>query len=252
MKPALAALRAALDLLVPPACVVCGQGLPGDAAPVCALCWHRLPGLAPPACPRCGATRTAGPGLSGGGLKGEEGCVECQAWPPGLRTAAPYRMERGASRLVHALKYDGWRRLARPMGGAMEGAARRLWREEGIPSLVPVPLSRARLRERGFNQAALLAGGLSSVTGWPVADVLARRRTGRRQAGLGRLGRSENVRSLFVHRFPASTAGSALLVDDVVTTGSTAAACAAALAEGGTHCAGVVSFARATSPLEGT
>ncbi len=121
--------------------------------------------------------------------------------------------------------------------------------------LVPVPLAAARQRERGFNQALLLARSLAEATGWGVWEGLARRRTGRRQASLGRAARAENVRSLFQVRCAQSGAtanrATALLVDDVLTTGATAAACALALEKAGTPCAGVVSFARASAPLEG-
>lgn len=253
--------RTALDALLPPACVACGSGLPGGTAPVCSLCWHRLPRVAPPRCERCGASclRDA-----------PEGCAECQDWPAALdRAAAPFRMEGTAAVLVHALKYGGWRTLAAPMGEAMASAARRLTGADGrFPGaegraadddgrvvLVPVPLAAARQRERGFNQALLLARSLAEVTGWGVWEGLARRRTGRRQASLGRASRAENVRSLFQGRYPqrGTTAerATALLVDDVLTTGATAAACALALEEAGTPCAGVVSFARVSAPLEG-
>lgn len=163
-------------------------------------------------------------------------------------------MEGTAAVLVHALKYGGWQRLAEPMGEAMAPTARGLASAKEPTVLVPVPLAAARLRERGFNQAVLLARSLAEGTGWPVWEGLARRRTGRRQASLGRAARVENVQSLFVGRSELGSAqehARALLVDDVLTTGATAAACAVALEEAGTPCAGVVSFARASAPLEG-
>lgn len=163
-------------------------------------------------------------------------------------------MEGTAAALVHALKYGGWRALSGPMGEAMAPAARPLVGDARSVALVPVPLAAARLRERGFNQALLLAGSLAGATGWPVWQGLARRRTGRRQASLGRAARAENVRSLFEVRSAEAredASRTALLVDDVLTTGATAAACAVALEEAGTPCAGVVSFARASTPLEG-
>jgi ComF family protein len=160
-------------------------------------------------------------------------------------------MDRMATRLVHALKFDGWRGLAPQMARAMVRPARRLTMDEPHP-LVPVPLSRARLRERGFNQAELLARGLADETGWALVNLLWRRRTGEQQARLGRRRRAANVLGLFeVDRdWRADGTRSVLLVDDVVTTGATAAACFAAITEAGLDCAGVVSFARATRPID--
>lgn len=158
------------------------------------------------------------------------------------------------ARLVRALKYGGWQSLADPMGEAMMPAALRLAEgAERTPLLVPVPLSPARLRERGFNQAELLAARLGRAAGWPAKTAIRRRRTGRRQARSGRRDRARNVRDLF---FPdADGAASArgrptILVDDVVTTGATAASCASALRDAGSSPVGVVSFARALHALE--
>lgn len=171
-------------------------------------------------------------------------------------------MRDGAAELVHALKYGGWSTLAVPMAGAMWPGARRLLEGEAGPAwLVPVPLSPGRLRERGFNQAERLAAALAAIGGWRVAPLLVRRRAGRPQARLGRAGRAANVRDLFAtsRTAPGSRAGwkeggappsPTLLVDDVVTTGWTAAACARVLQTAGSRCVGVVSFARTLLDLE--
>jgi ComF family protein len=229
----------AFDLLLPPACVACGVGVdPGDA-PVCTACWLKLPRVHPPWCPTCGCTRTthAAAGRS-------SRCGECLEWPD-------LRMEEMTVRLVHSLKYGGWRRLAPRMASAMTASARRL---AGPAShrLVPVPLSEARRRERGFNQAELLGRGLADETGWPLVKLLRRRRAGEQQARLGRRGRAENVLGVFevTDLRRASSSGSILLVDDVVTTGATAAACADAVTSAGLRCSGVVSFARAARPID--
>jgi len=156
---------------------------------------------------------------------------------------------------VHALKYAGWFALAGPMGRALEPPARRL--AAGEPHLLePVPLPAARLRERGFNQAELLARALGRATGWPVGASLARAGSRLRQARLGREARRENVRRAFGLR-PAAAGGDVpasglpvLLVDDVLTTGATAAACASVLAAAGRRVTGVVVFARALQMLE--
>lgn len=229
------------DRLFPPACVLCRRLMAAGGPAVCRLCLHRLPAQAPPLCPRCGATRVLEvPGIAG--------CPACRPWPPDpARAAAPYRMEGDAARLVRALKFGGWFALADPMGEAMAPAARRLVGTGPTPVLTPVPLAAGRRRERGFNQAALLARSLSDAGGWPVRDLLVRRPGGRRQARLDRRQRTRNVRGRFAAR-PEGRPGDdrpVLLVDDVVTTGATAGACLEALRAGGRRVLGVVAFARA-------
>lgn len=158
-------------------------------------------------------------------------------------------MEGDAARLVRALKFGRWWALAERMGRALEPAARRL-AGAGPALLVPVPLAPARLRERGFNQAELLADGLAAATGWARRPLLRRRPGGRRQARLGRGERARNVQGRF--RAAGQVAGETpvVLVDDVLTTGSTAAACCAALAGAGATVAGAVAFAHALDDVE--
>jgi ComF family protein len=152
---------------------------------------------------------------------------------------------------VKALKYGRWRELARPMGHAMVPSARVLVCGSE-PLLVPVPLSVARERERGFNQAGLLARALASKTGWQWRSLLERRAGGRRQARLARHARSENVRELFRALRVDDTSADVLVVDDVFTTGATARACAQTLREAGFGRVSVVTFARTLRPLEVT
>lgn len=233
----------ALEVLLPPPCVLCGRATSPGSAPVCQVCFVRLPRMDPPRCGRCGATRVVR-------LPATGTCHECARWPPHLvRAAAPYRMEEGASRLVRALKFDRCFTLAPRMGRSMARAARSV--AGGRPHLlVPVPLARARLRERGFNQAELLTRSLAEALGWPWSPLLERRRGGRPQARLGVRDRSANVRGAFrVRRAAEVPELPPLLVDDVVTTGATAAACAATLADSGAAPAGVVTFARALRPV---
>jgi predicted amidophosphoribosyltransferase len=127
----------------------------------------------------------------------------------------------------------------------------------GPPVLVPVPITKAKRRERGFNQAELLALGLSRRSGWPIEPILIRTGGGPPLARLGRVRREETVRRAFAirasppgDRFASSQSeGEALLVDDVITTGATAVACAETLVGAGVRCCGVVSFSRA-DPLD--
>ncbi len=251
-------VTALLDAVLPPGCALCGIAVPGNAPPLCDPCESRLPAVNPPWCPRCGATRWGDFSVAGH-------CSECEAWPRELRrAAAPFRYAAPASQLLRGLKYRGWTALGPRMGAAMRPAALRLV-PDGTALLVPVPLAAARRRERGFNQASVLANGLGEVTGWPVVELLKRRRAGPTQASLGRRARSRRVDCLYhldrgaLRGIPgggaragpegggagSSALAPVLLVDDVVTTGATASACAAALERSGLTCAGIVSFARA-------
>jgi ComF family protein len=117
-----------------------------------------------------------------------------------------------------------------------------------IPTLVPVPLTPARARERGFNQAALLAEALGRQLDWRCANLIERRPGGRRQARLARHARSENVRDAFQARCSGIPDAPVVLVDDVLTTGATALACATALVEAGFGRVSVITFARTLRP----
>lgn len=237
--------RQIFETLFPPCCVLCRRSLEPGGAPLCPVCRHRLPRVAHPRCARCGATdvlRSAN----------DTGCPACWEWPNDLPAArSPFRMEGGAAELVRALKYGGWSRLAGPMGRSMERCAAELAAAaEQAPTLVPVPLTRSRRRERGFNQAELLALALAEATGWKVERALLRRPGGRRQASLGRSERLRNVAAGFVPKAPSPASGTpAILVDDVLTTGATASACSAALEAAGWAPLGTVVFARALHPI---
>ena len=123
-----------------------------------------------------------------------------------------------------------------------------------------LPLSPARLRERGYNQAELLAAALARELDWPSRAVLSRGRQGRRQVRSGRADRARNVQGAFqvAASFLEEVASSRelaefpiVLVDDVVTTGATAGACATTVEAVGLRCAGVVSFARTPPRVPG-
>jgi ComF family protein len=146
-------------------------------------------------------------------------------------------------RALHALKYDGERRLAPLMGAAI---ARR-WARVGAAgdALVPVPASPDRVRERGYDQAALLAAEAARPLGLPMIRALERTRATTAQFDLDRAGRAANLGGAFrVADGLAVTDRWIILVDDVVTTGATLAACAAALLEAGAAAVSAVAVAR--------
>jgi ComF family protein len=146
-------------------------------------------------------------------------------------------------RALHALKYDGERRLA-PLAGA---AVARRWARVGVAgdALVPVPASPDRVRERGYDQATLVAREAGKRLRMPVLHALERTRATTAQFDLDRAGRASNLGGAFRVADGSLIAGRWLvLVDDVVTTGATLAACAATLLDAGASAVSAVAVAR--------
>lgn len=235
----LASGAAALERwLLPPACLLCGEGLAAtdDEALACGLCRSRWDPVPAPWCPRCG--QPSDPGME---------CRICPEWPADF---GPVRsavwLGDSARRAVHLLKYEGWWRLGESLARAMRG----LEGLAGADALVPVPLGRARLRRRGYNQSAALAGPLGRLAGIPVHEAaLARCRETASQTRLTPDARRANLAGAF--RAGAGVRGRRLvLVDDVFTTGATLAEAAAALRDAGARTVAAVTFARARRPLD--
>lgn len=234
---------AALDLLYPALCPVCRGALSeGRRDPLCGTCWTGIARIAPPYCPTCGvpvltfegerSPRPAGP------------CAACLAEPPPFDYARAAAQYGGSLReALHELKFHGKRALAAPLadllveqcGAELPGA---------IDALVPVPLGRARERERGFNQATLIAERVAGGLGVPARPRwLVRARPTLPQSDLGAAERRANVRNAF-HAAPAVAGRHLVVVDDVLTTGATAAECARALRAAGARHVGVLTVAR--------
>jgi ComF family protein len=148
-----------------------------------------------------------------------------------LRTSiALYQYDAPLREAIHMFKYRRRRALAGPLGALMAEALPRHLGECEV--IVPVPLHSTRLRERGFNQSALLAAALGTAMGKPVRETLSRTRATAHQVGMDRTARESNVRGAFAWRGGAPPR-SVLLLDDVLTTGSTMRECARALRSAG-------------------
>lgn len=226
------ALGAIVDLLLPPLCLHCGEPVPTARPGVCRWCRATLRPLSP-GCRRCSLPRPGSP----------EECGRCRDWPAGLSAVAAVRYAGAAESIAHALKYRGWTHLADLCAAAMADAIGD--RAAGLDALVPVSLHAARLRERGFNQSALIARSLSTRLGIPALDALVRSRSTRSQVGLGRAARRRNVEGAFHARGGLRAGASVGLVDDVATSGATLAAAAEALVTAGAGSVTAVTFALA-------
>jgi len=195
-----------LDGLFPPHCVACGR--PGEW--FCAACISSIPGrgrlsLVPRIRNRTDALA-------------------------GALTLAPHTYP--LREAVHALKYGGVRVLADPLSALLVDG----WRAQPrtVDVVVPVPLHRAQLRRRGYNQAELLARGFCAGMGLDVCpSVLHRWRATRSQVGLSPEERLDNVSGAFICSEEVLLGASVLLIDDVLTTGATMSACAQALRDAG-------------------
>ena len=222
-------LRYVADLFLPPICIRCHEPI-SDHGVLCAACWQGINFIMPPLCARLGLPLPY--------ASGEDVQLSSMALrhPPAYGRARAAAQFDGVMRdLVHSLKYADRHEAVDLFGRMLCSAGTELLRDADL--LMPVPLHRARLWKRRFNQAAILAGRVGKAVGIPV-DLSALRRTRRTtsQVGLSRGDRHRNVADAFAVA-PAAVARirgkRILLVDDVITTGSTLGGCARVLKEAG-------------------
>ena len=184
------------------------------------------------------------PFLNSAPLDEEGRCAMCRGGLTGFDAAFSYGEYEGPLRkLIHEFKYGGITPLASELGPLLSQA---LPREQRFDAIVPMPLHWRKRLERGFNQSELLARFLSRRTGIPVLNALKRRKPTAPQAGLTRAQRRTNVAGAFeASRRNRIDGRHVLLIDDVLTTGATASACAAVLKRAGARRVTVLTLARA-------
>ena len=218
--------NALLDVILPPICHICHSFIPNaERLHICPSCREQLPLVSSPLCPICG--------IPFAGIGNDHRCGACLTHQPHFDTArAPFLYEGAVRDLIHAFKYNRLTHLRHPLALlALEGLD-----ECRDPHLiVPVPLHRSRLRQRGFNQAALLGSVLSRQLSLPMLpDALVRNRRTEPQIELSGAERRLNVKGAFSVKKPDLVAGKRiLLLDDVMTTGSTMDECAKELKKAG-------------------
>lgn len=222
-------VRVLLDWVLPPRCGGCGA----LGSWFCARCRSLIQPVAEPLCGRCGRQLE---------VRGEAcSCRRRLRVLDAVRSAAVY--EGPLERAIHRLKYQGRRPLAGALAGLLAERFEPFLQPDAI--LQPVPLHRRRRRQRGFNQAQLLADELGRA--WEVGRAqgrLVRRRDTRAQVGLDRAQRRRNVEDAFRWLGPDLDGRPVLLIDDVITTCATVEACARALREAGAGDVRALSVAR--------
>ncbi|MCC7251384.1 ComF family protein [Hyphomicrobium sp.] len=235
------AFRALSDIVMPPVCLVCRTPVGAHDA-LCAHCWCDIDFIRPPLCDRLGIPL---PFDTGGTMISAAAAAD----PPPYDRARAVAAHAGAMRtLVHALKFHDRHDVRRLLGKWLVEAGREMVAETDV--VVPVPLARWRLLVRRFNQAAILASEVARLTGLGYEPLLlARTRSTSSQVGLSRGERRRNVAGAFAvpPRLEARVRGQRiLLIDDVITTGSTVGACARALRRAGAARVDVLALALVT------
>ncbi len=229
-----------LELLLPPACPLCGGSMPQGPGrpPLCRACLTGIPPLESPCCPRCSLPYPAEKGS-------DHLCEPCLRQAPPFSWAAALGLYQGSLRTaVHRFKFSGAIGLDRPLANLLAEKLKERVEDFQPDLLVPVPLHPARLRQRSYNQSLLLARQLSRHWQVPTAHrLLMRTQETPSQQGLSADIRRRNLKGAFSLLHPLC-GKRILLVDDVLTTGATARECSRVLLSGGASAVSATVLAR--------
>jgi competence protein ComFC len=228
------------SLFYPPLCVVCSSNVDGREY-LCESCRSRAPRITPPFCAKCSEPFS-------GAITQAFSCANCEHRTLHFDSAvAAYRSRGLVRKLVHQFKYGHQRHLRHPLAEWLrETMSDSRLRDRHFDLIVPVPLHPARERERGFNQATLLAELLALQVAVPLRAVLQRIRYTTTQTAYDRAERMENLHDAFRLRKNMNVRQlRVLLIDDVLTTGSTLSECARILKESGAISVHAATAARA-------
>ena len=224
-------------LYIPLNCPMCG-GIPFDGSPnmFCKDCFEKLPFIRNPVCPGCG-------GELYGILDVCPDCLHAEKKFPWKRAAALFKMDGSAKEVIYQYKYRKGPELARPRGRLAAGCLENAGIKPDL--IVPTPLHWFRHLQRGYNQAELLCNVIGQETGIPVRNLLRRKKWTRQQARLDRKQRIRNLHQAFSIIDSTNCRNRCiLLVDDVMTTGSTLSAAAETLLGAGAAEVDVLVLAR--------
>ncbi len=236
-KKAIPGFLKTLGFYVPLNCPLCG-GAPADGTPnmFCKNCLARLPFIRNPVCPGCG-------GELYGILEVCPDCLHAEKKFPWKRAAALFKMDGMAKEVIYQYKYRNMPELARPLGRLAAGTLEQARIRPDL--IVPTPLHWFRHLQRGYNQAALLCHEIGHATGIPVRNLLRRTKWTKQQARLDRKQRIQNLHQAFSIIDSTNCRNRCiLLVDDVMTTGSTLSAAAETLLASGAAEVDVLVLAR--------
>lgn len=208
-------IDAALNFIYPPFCLICQGRLELGSKLVCEECWSRLP--------RINYSFEANQNISSSRI------------PDVSHVISVWEYSEEVQKIIHEMKYSNKQSLAVLMGDEMARLVSENREYQSADSIIPVPLHKTRLRERGFNQSLLLSNRIATISKIPVkSDILERVRYTRPQSKLSATDREKNVLGAFAVTKPDTLKEkTVILVDDVLTTGSTLGACASPLRRAG-------------------
>lgn len=228
-----------INLIYPLSCLICKQPLtPLCNKPLCEICWKKIEFIPPPFCPVCGKPLSSVV-LAKGGLPAETqnqafDCQNCQNYSYFFNKAYSVCIYEGIIKeCIHLFKYKRKLSLVKPLSGLMIDFAGKFLDTSKIDLIVPVPLHKTKERSREFNQAKLLAYQLSQALNKQLQDkLLIKTRAIVAQASLPKSKRRKNVQGAFKALTDIEHTN-ILLIDDVLTTGSTVNECAKTLLDAG-------------------